>query len=213
MVVRKDERRGVVLQRLAHDLARMDAGTVDGAAEHFLEMNEPVPVIQVQAAEDFVWTIAKLRREELTRGRGGIQGGARTKRLAVVTARELEGGHEGGVARGPKATQREQAVGFTGEQAPQAAAKVLKKLPGYVQCIRPSAASAQNHGQQLGVGQGVGATLDQALARALPSRPMADANLLIHSAILRSGQAIPEASNGARIANNCRNYWPNQCDW
>jgi hypothetical protein len=46
-------------------------------------MNEPVPVVQVQAAENFVWTIAKLRREELTRGRGGVHGGARTQRLAV----------------------------------------------------------------------------------------------------------------------------------
>src|SRR6186713_1319989 len=137
MVVREDQRGGVVLQRLAHDLARMDAGTVDGAAEHFLEMNEPVPVVQVQAAEDFVWTIAKLRREELTRGRRGIQGWARTQRLAVVTAREFERGHEGGVARRPKATQREQAVGFAREQAAQAPVKVQEKLARYVQCIGP----------------------------------------------------------------------------
>jgi hypothetical protein len=90
---------------------------------------------------------------------------------------------------------------------------VLEQLPRYVQCIRPGAAGAQHHGQQLGIRQGLGASLDKALARALAARPVADANLLIHSAILALGQPFPEARNGARIANNCRNYWPNQCDW
>src|SRR5688500_3190921 len=75
VVVREDERRGVVLQRLAHDLARMNAGTVDGAAKHLFEMNEPVAVVEMQATEHFVGPIAQLSGEELACGRRGIHGG------------------------------------------------------------------------------------------------------------------------------------------
>jgi len=50
VVVRQDYRRGVVRERLAQDLARVHAGTVDGAAEQLLEGDQPVAVIQVQAA-------------------------------------------------------------------------------------------------------------------------------------------------------------------
>ena len=46
----------------------MDAGAVDGAAEHLFEVNEAVPVVEVQAAEHFVRAIAQLRGEELARG-------------------------------------------------------------------------------------------------------------------------------------------------
>ena len=110
MVVRKDQRRGVVLQRLAHDLARMHAGAVDGAAEHLLEMDEPVTVVEVQAAEHFVRPIAQLRGEELPRGRGRVERGPGTQRLAVVTARQLERRHERGVTRRTQAAAFEQAA-------------------------------------------------------------------------------------------------------
>ena len=94
MVVREDERGGVVLQRLAHDFARMNAGAVDGAAEHLFEVDEPVAVVEVQAAEHLVGPVAQLRGEELARGRGRIHRGAGAQRLAVVAARELERRHE-----------------------------------------------------------------------------------------------------------------------
>jgi hypothetical protein len=48
--VRKDHRRGVVQQRLPQHLARMDAGAVDRAAEELLEGDQPVAVVEVQAA-------------------------------------------------------------------------------------------------------------------------------------------------------------------
>src|SRR5207248_11629885 len=54
MVVREDHRRRIVQQRLAQHLAGMHSGAVDGAAKQLLEGDEPVPVVEVQAAEDFV---------------------------------------------------------------------------------------------------------------------------------------------------------------
>jgi hypothetical protein len=191
----------------------MNAGAIDGAAEYLFEMNEPMPVVEVQAAEHLVGPISKLCREELARGRGRIHRGAGTQRFAVVTARELEGRHEAGITRGAQAAKGEQALGFGGEQAAQAAAKVLQELPRRVEGIAAAGSGAQNDGQELGIGQCVGAALDKAFSRALTARPLADANLLIHSAILPFRRGRAEASNDARIANNCRNYWPNQCDW
>src|SRR5690349_816892 len=75
VVVRKDERGRVVLQRLPYDFARMNTGAVDGAAEHFFEMNEPVAVIEMQAAEHLVGPVTQLRGEELSRGGGRVQRG------------------------------------------------------------------------------------------------------------------------------------------
>ena len=50
MVMRQDDRRGIARQRLLHDLARMHAGAVDSAAEQLIESDQPMPVVQVQAA-------------------------------------------------------------------------------------------------------------------------------------------------------------------
>jgi hypothetical protein len=46
----EDHRRRVVQQYLSQHLARMHAGAVDRAAEQLLEGNEPMAVIEVQAA-------------------------------------------------------------------------------------------------------------------------------------------------------------------
>jgi hypothetical protein len=40
----------------------------------------------------------------------------------------------------------------------------LQQLPRYVECIGPGRTAAQHHGQQLRIGQGLGATLEQPLA-------------------------------------------------
>ena len=50
MVVREDHGRRVVQQRLAQHLPGMHSGAVDGAAKQLLEGDEPVPIVEVQAA-------------------------------------------------------------------------------------------------------------------------------------------------------------------
>ncbi len=57
VVMRKDERRGVVEQRLAHDFPGMHDGAVEGAAEELLESDQAVPGIQVEAAKDLVGSV------------------------------------------------------------------------------------------------------------------------------------------------------------
>ena len=62
MVVRKNKRRDIVRQSLAQHFPGMYPGTVDRAAEQLLEGDEAVAVVEEQAAEDFVGSIAQLRR-------------------------------------------------------------------------------------------------------------------------------------------------------
>src|SRR5438105_6912350 len=50
VVVREDDRRRIVHQRLAQHLPGMHSGAVDGAAKQLLEGDEPVAVVEVQAA-------------------------------------------------------------------------------------------------------------------------------------------------------------------
>src|SRR5580698_7722215 len=54
VVVREDDGGRVAGECLLHHLARMHAGAVDGAAKQFLESDQPVPVVQVQTAEQLV---------------------------------------------------------------------------------------------------------------------------------------------------------------
>ena len=68
VIVRQDQRRRIMQQRLAQYLARMDLSTVDRAAEQFLECNQPVPVVEVQAAEDLLRPVAQLCLQEAERG-------------------------------------------------------------------------------------------------------------------------------------------------
>jgi hypothetical protein len=50
MVVRDDDGGAVPLQRLLDDLARIDTCPIDGAPEQLLELDKPVPVIEIKAA-------------------------------------------------------------------------------------------------------------------------------------------------------------------
>ena len=108
MIVRKDQRRGVVLERLPHDLPGVHAGTVDGAAEHLFEMNQPVAVVEVQAAEHLVWSVAQLRGEELPGGGGCVERRPGAQRFAVVTSRQLKRRHQRGISSRPQAAPLEQ---------------------------------------------------------------------------------------------------------
>ena len=64
VIVRHDDRGGISLQRQLDDLPRMHARAVDGAAEQFLEGDQAVPVVEVQAAERLVAAIARNEPSE-----------------------------------------------------------------------------------------------------------------------------------------------------
>lgn len=58
--MRKDDGRGVMREGLFHDFTRVHARAVDRAAEQFLEGNQAVPVVEMQAA--YLDTADRTRR-------------------------------------------------------------------------------------------------------------------------------------------------------
>ena len=107
VVVREDDRRSVVGQRLAEHFTRMDRRAVDGAAEEFLEDDQSVAVVEVEAAEHLVRPVAQLRGKEAAGVGGGVQRLAGAQRRAVVSPRELERALQQGDPRGAEARSGE----------------------------------------------------------------------------------------------------------
>ena len=68
MVVRDDYGRRVPLQRLFDDFAREHARAVDRAAKQFLEVDQPVAIVQIEAAKHLVFEVAQARDQEIARG-------------------------------------------------------------------------------------------------------------------------------------------------
>src|SRR5215469_17431253 len=101
MVVGEDHRRRVVQQYLPQHLARVHAGAVDRAAEELLEGNEPMAVIEIEAAEYFVGAITQLGHEK---GAGRVrccERRSKSQRFAEMASCELQRRFEYRVAGRP----------------------------------------------------------------------------------------------------------------
>ena len=65
MIMGQDNGCRIVLQRAPYHLTGMHAGPVDGAAEQFLEDDDPVAVVQKQAGKDLLWEMPQAAGKEL----------------------------------------------------------------------------------------------------------------------------------------------------
>ena len=74
VIVRDDDGGGVVQQALADDFARVDARAIDSAPKDLLESEQPVAIVQEQAAKDLIVPIPQLREQEAA---GRLRGGQR----------------------------------------------------------------------------------------------------------------------------------------
>ena len=63
-IMRQDYGGRVDGQRLLDQLPRIDAGAIDSAAEQFLELKYPMPVIEIQATKNLVRPIPEPRQQE-----------------------------------------------------------------------------------------------------------------------------------------------------
>src|SRR5882757_9887750 len=67
----------------------MHAGAIDGAAKQFLEFDEAVTLVEIQAAEHFVLEVAQFRSEKIGRCARAPQGGSGLERLRELPARDF----------------------------------------------------------------------------------------------------------------------------
>lgn len=156
----------MVVQRAQHDLARVDAGLGEGAAEQLLEHDQPVLRIEEQHREHLVRPRADVQLHVLLHGLGRVEHGALRELLGHGAARELEHRDELGALGGAAhAAHAAQLLG-AGLQQAREAAEALVQLLRELQHVLAGHAGAQQQREQLGVGQRGGAARDELLARA-----------------------------------------------
>ena len=170
--MRQDDRSGVASQGLLDDLAGMDAGAVDGAAEQLVEGYQAVAIIEVQTAKQFVRLVAEPRDEEAVRGGRGIEQRAAAQGFGIVAAGQFERRLQPAITRyaQPRGGQERRAVG-----AQQFAERVMggEQPPGevdHVAAAQPRAAEQQS--QQFRVGKLLGPGGQQSLARPFLGGPL-----------------------------------------
>jgi len=175
VVVRKDHCGRVVRERLPHDFTRVHAGAVDGAAEEFVEGDQTMPAVEMQAAEHLVWPVAQLGDEEFRRVVRRVEHRLRAQLLLVVPPCDFERGLQTAPAGEAHAPQPAAGLPVGGEQAAKAAG-MCEERTGERHSIEPGVAAAEYEREQLGVRQAVHAELDELLARLFARRPGADSH-------------------------------------
>ena len=166
MVVGEDHGGCVARQRLPDDLPRMHTGAVDGTAEQLLEGDQPMPGIQVHAAEHLIGSIAQLREQKAAGGLRGIQCGTGLEGFAVVATGQLQCGLQQAVAGWPQPMPGQRLNPVRAQQLPQR--PELRQQP-VRQIDRGSAAAAgaKKDRQQFGIGQALGTLFHKLFPRSL----------------------------------------------
>ena len=160
-------------QRAADDLARVDLGAVDGAAEHFLEGDRAVAGVEEQHREHFMRQAAQALREIAAGGLGVGQGVAALQAGGEVAVAQLQRREQGAGPGRADARQLQQLFWRVFQQAAQRA--MFGQQPARAaHHVRALQAGAQEDRQQFGVGQHRGAALEQLFARTFVVGPIAD---------------------------------------
>ncbi len=166
----------VSVQGQLYDFTRVHAGPVDGAAEQLIEADHPVPVVQQQAAEEFVWQVPQARAQVVAGGPRIFQGAAPAQRLHQLAAPDFDDGLKLGMACDPQPAAP--GVGMPGgdQQWPQA--PEMTKQPLRDSQRRPAAdAGAQEYGEQLCVRQRRDAMFQELVLGPLSLRPVSDSHI------------------------------------
>lgn len=204
MIVREDDCRGVVGERLAHHFARMHARPVDGAAEELFEGDQPMTVVEVQAAEHFVGPIAQMRGQEGARSIRRDQRGTQAQCFAVVAPGQLEGGLQQRVAGRAHAALPRARFEIGAQQLAQRA-ELRQEHARQIHGIGAGDARAEEHGEQLRVRERMCAAFEELFAGALGTWPLTDVHVDGHPVggrTLRQTAARGRATKRAWIAEN-----------
>ena len=173
----EDDGGRVVLQRALHDLARIDRRAVDRAAKQLLVADQPMPRVEEQAAKHLVRQVEQPRLEEAGRIERCREGAARIQRAPRDSGGRARARPASRATRaGPSPCARASSAGAAAEQRREAAPCARAGRARAPRRSAPRSAGAEQHGEQLAVGQGAGARLEQPFARPFRSRPMVQAH-------------------------------------
>src|SRR5688572_1106926 len=167
VVVGEDHRRRVYLEGRLDDLARVNAGLRQRAAEWLVEADDPVLRVEPDADEHLLLPRADGKAKIVAHGRRRSEQRSRLELFADRAARKLERGRELGALCRTEPLY----AGELGGKHPADAAEGLEELAGELDRVLAADARAQQHGDELGVGQVSRAALEQSLARPLRNGP------------------------------------------
>ena len=171
--MRDDDRGTVPLQRLLDDFARIHARPVDCAAEHLLELDQPVPVVEIETAKYLVFQVPEAGDQILARCAGTCERGPRAQGLGELPVRDFDRGLQLRVARRPEAWRGAESQPIGCEQfaqRPEILEDLARKIDGRLTALP----AAQPDGQKFRIAQRSCATREQFFARPLVAWPILD---------------------------------------
>ena len=121
MIMGQDDGCCIVLQRASYYLTGMHTGPVDGAAEQFLEDDDPVAVVQKQAGKGLVREMPQAAGKELASRVGVFQDIFAVQLFLQVAAGHLQYRLKLGKLRLPQTMAGTELLSIGFEQRPQAA--------------------------------------------------------------------------------------------
>ena len=192
----QDHRRRAPGQGPLHDLPRVDARAVDRAGKELLEARQPVPAVQVEAAEHLVVPVAEFGEQVVAREPRARQRRPRLERLEVVAAGYLERRLERRVAGRPDAAVPAQTAGVGAEQATQRA-ELGEQGAREFDRVGAAGSAAKPDREQLGVGERL-----RAEASSFSRGRSAGGQSWIRMGTVSAAAAGPPADNLAETAEN-----------
>jgi len=96
MIVREHHCRCIARESFSNALARVNRSAIHGPTEEFLERYESMPIVQVEATEDFIRLVAKLSDQERPSCRRRLKRLIPAKLFKVMPLRELQRHRYGG---------------------------------------------------------------------------------------------------------------------
>jgi hypothetical protein len=133
-------------QRLLDDLPRVDARAVDRAPEQLVKAEDPVSVVQVEAAENLVLQVTNPRMQEITGIRGATDALPGWQGFRKIPAREFGQSHQHRRPGLADAFQPGEPIRVCFQQRAQPAESSQQSAGS-----RAGIGAAQNGGQQLDV--------------------------------------------------------------
>ncbi len=94
MIVGQDDRGSIDVECLLDELPRMDTRSINRAAEQFLELQDAVTVVQIQATKHLVGPVPQARLQEGLGVRGAPDRRTPRQRFLEITPREFREGSE-----------------------------------------------------------------------------------------------------------------------
>src|SRR6266568_2359173 len=170
---REDLGGGVVLERALHDLARIDAGLRERAAEKLFRRCHAVLRVEEQHDEDFLLAPGKREAQIIAHRPRRGERVARGDLLLQGASRELQRRLELRELGAAQARCFREASG-SGFEERRHRPEAPEQLPRNIDRAFPLDAGAKQDREQLGIREGTGAEREQPLARALLQGPIGD---------------------------------------